>query len=247
MRIIARLDVKPPYVVKPVHFEGLRKIGSPVDLSTKYYSEGADEIVYIDIVSSLYQREIVYNLIKDVSKEIFTPFAVGGGIKNLEQAKKIINNGADKIIVNTNSIINPNLISELVSIFGSQAICVHIQAKKWKNWYECYTDCGRNKTGIDIIDWAKEAEELGAGEIILSVIDNDGRNNGFDLHISEKLINSVTIPVVIGSGAGSLDHILELSKLNPSGILIGSLLHYNKHSIIEIKKYLLGNNINVKL
>lgn len=247
MRIIARLDVKPPNIVKPIHFDGLKKLGNPQDFAKKYYEEGADEIMYIDIVSSLYRRDILFDLAKDVSKNIFTPFMVGGGVKTIEHTKKLIHNGADKVILNTNAIADPLIIKKIVSIFGSQAVSIHIQAKKWNNWYECYTDCGRNRTGKDVIEWAKEAEEFGAGEIVLSVIDNDGRQRGFDLEISKKIIETVNIPVVIGSGAGSLDDILELAKLNPSGIAIASLLHYNVHSIKEIKQYLIDNGLNIHI
>jgi imidazole glycerol-phosphate synthase subunit HisF len=247
MRIIARLDVKPPYLVKPIHFDGLRKLGDPKEFAKEYYEEGADEIIYIDIVSSLYQRNILFDLARDVSKDIFTPFAVGGGIKNIEDVKELIHNGADKVILNTNAIIDPLIIKNIANIFGSQAISIHIQAKKWDDWYECYTDCGRNRSGKEVISWAKEVEELGAGEIILSVIDNDGRERGFDLEISQKLIQAVDIPVVIGSGAGSLSDILNLAKLNPSGIAIASLLHYKKFSIREIKQYLINNGLNIHL
>jgi cyclase len=247
MRIIARLDAKPPYIVKPIHFEGLKKIDTPKNLSDKYYENGADEILYIDIVSSLYQRDIVFDLIKDTSKDIFVPFAVGGGIKSLEDAKKLIHNGADKIVLNTNAIKNPKLIEEIATHFGSQAVVVHIQAKKWDNWYECYTDCGRERSNKNVLEWVKEVESLGAGEILLSVIDNDGRQRGFDLDISKKVIESVNIPVIIGSGAGSLEDILEVAKLNPSAIAIASLLHYDKFTIKEIKEYLLNNSIKVNL
>lgn len=247
MRIIARLDVKPPYLVKPIHFDGLRKLGDPKEFANKYYQQGADEIIYIDIVSSLYQREILFNLARDVSKDIFTPFGIGGGIKNINDVKELIHNGADKVIVNTNAILNPSLIKNIANVFGSQAISVHIQAKKWDDWYECYTDCGRNRSGKEVINWAMEVESLGAGEIILSVIDNDGRERGFDLEISEKLINAVDIPVVIGSGAGSLSDILNLANLNPSGITIASLLHYEKYSITEIKEFLIKKGIKIHI
>jgi imidazole glycerol-phosphate synthase subunit HisF len=247
MRIIARLDVKPPNVVKPIHFDGLKKVGKPQDLAKKYYEDGADEIVYIDIVSSLYRRDILFDLAKDVSKDIFTPFAVGGGVRTIEHTQKLIHNGADKVILNTNAIIDPSIIKGIVSVFGSQAVTIHIQAKKWDSWYECYTDCGRNRSDKHVIEWAKEVEDFGAGEIILSVIDNDGRQRGFDLELSNKLIESVNIPVVIGSGAGSLDDILEVAKLNPSGIAIASLLHYNVLTIEEIKQHLINNGFHVHI
>jgi len=247
MRIIARLDVKPPYVVKPVFFEGLRKIDTPQVLAEKYFLSGADEIIYIDIVASLYQRDIIFELIHDVSKKIFIPYCAGGGIKCVEDVKQLIHDGADKVVVNTNAIHEPALIKQIARVFGSQACSVHIQAKKWNNWYECYTDCGRNRSGKDVVEWAKQVEEQGAGEIILSVIDQDGAQKGFDLKIAEKVINSVNIPVVVGSGAGTLDDILELSRLNPSAIALASILHYDKYSINEIKAFLYENGVEVQV
>lgn len=245
MRIIARLDVKPPFVVKPVHFEGLRKIDTPSNLVNKY--KDADEIVFIDIVSSLYERDIQFDLIKDVAKDVFIPFGVGGGIKSLDDAKKFIHNGADKVILNTHVLKNPNLIEEIVKHFGSQAVTIHIQAKKWDNWYECYSECGRERSYKDVLKWAKEVEELGAGEILLSVVDMDGRKRGFDLEITKQIIENINIPIIVGSGAGTKEDILEVAKLNPSGIAIGSILHYDILNIKEIKSYLDKNGIKVSL
>ncbi|MFA5879972.1 MAG: HisA/HisF-related TIM barrel protein, partial [Candidatus Margulisiibacteriota bacterium] len=161
-RIIARLDVKPPYVVKPVHFEGLRKVGDPVDIANKYYLQGADEIVYIDIVASLYRRPLLFDYIKKTAKDLFVPFAVGGGITKIEDIAYLIHNGVDKVIINTYALqTDPEIINRAARIFGSQAIVVHIQAKKWDGWWECYSDCGRIKSGKNVIDWAKEVEDRG--------------------------------------------------------------------------------------
>ncbi len=239
MRVIAKLDVKPPFVVKPVHYEGLRKVGTPQELAKKYYLDGADEVFYIDIVASLYQREILYEHIKNSAKELFVPFAVGGGVKTLEDFSKLFHNGADKVVINTFALTNPNIIDEASKIFGSQAVVVSIEAKKWANSYECYSDCGRVKSGVDVINWAKEVESRGAGEILLNSVDRDGRMRGFDLELCEKVINLVDIPVVISSGAGSLEDIKEVAKLKPSAIAIASLLHYNKVSISDIKSAIL--------
>ena len=245
MRIIARLDVKPPYVVKPIHFEGLRKIDIPTNLIDKY--KDADEVFFIDIVSSLYNREIQFDLIRESAKNIFIPFAIGGGIKDVNDAKKLIQNGADKVVLNTSVLKNPKLITDIAKHFGSQAVAIHIQAKKWDNWYECYSECGRERSYKNVLEWVKEVEQLGAGEILLSVIDKDGRKRGFDIEISQKVIESVNIPVIIGSGAGKKEDILEVAKLNPSGIALASILHYDISSIREIKEYLYKNNIKVSL
>lgn len=249
LRIIARLDVKPPHVVKPVHFDGLRKIGSPSDLSLKYYNQGADEILYIDIVASLYQREILPIEIEKASKNIFIPFAAGGGVKSSSDFSTILRHGADKVVINTHALQKtPELISECANIFGSQAVVVHIQAKRWKTWWECYSDCGRIQSGKDAVEWAQEAETLGAGEILLSSVDTDGRQKGFDISLISKITKKVQIPVIAGSGVGSLVHIGELvEETNPDAIAIGSYLHYNKGTIGDIKQYLSDRNVEVAL
>ncbi len=245
MRIIARLDVKPPYVVKPVHYEGLRKIGKPKELALKYYRQGADEIIYIDIVSSLYQREILLDEIKEASEDIFVPFGVGGGVESIDDFSKLFHYGADKVIINTNAIKNTNIIDEASKIFGSQAVVVSIQAKKWDKNFECYTDCGRIPSGKDVIEWVNEIQDRGAGEIILSSIDCDGRQRGFELELIDKVINNSKVPIIVGSGAGNLEHILEVTKLKPDGIAIASMLHYDKTTITEIREYLIKNGVEL--
>jgi cyclase len=244
-RIIAKLDVKPPYVVKPVHFEGLRKMGSPSELAKKYYNQGADELFYIDIVSSLYQRDILFDNIEKVASELFIPFAAGGGIKSIDDFSKMFRMGADKVVINTYAVQeDPSIINKASEIFGSQAVVVNIEAKKWKNHWECYTDCGRIQSQKDVLEWVQEVEQRGAGEILLQSVDTDGRRRGFDTELAEKVVNLVDIPVVVSSGAGSLEDIKTLIKVaNPSGIAIASLLHYDQATIQDIKQCL---NINEK-
>lgn len=246
-RIIAKLDVKPPYVVKPVHFEGLRKIGLPVDLAKKYYEQGADEVIYIDIVASLYQREIIFKDVQKTADQLFIPFGVGGGVRKIEDFSELFHSGADKVVINTFSVQeNPEIINQAAEIFGNQAVVVNIEAKKWENDYECFTDCGRIESGKNVIEWAKEVESRGAGEIFLQCIDNDGRQKGFDIQLAKSVVNSVKIPVVIASGAGNLENIKELIEhVNPSGIAIASILHYDKFTINDIKNYLNKSNIKV--
>lgn len=246
-RIIAKLDVKPPYVVKPVHFEGLRKIGTPQELAKKYYEQGADEVMYIDIVSSLYQRGIVFEEIEKTANELFIPFGVGGAVRSIEDFSKLFHYGADKVLINTYAVQeNPNIINQAAEIFGSQAVVVNIEAKEWDNWYECYSDCGRVQSNKDVLDWVKEVEQRGAGEILLQSVDKDGRKRGFDLELAKKVVESVNIPVVIASGAGKLEDIKELIEYaKPSGVAIASMLHYDLTNIKEIKKYLSDNGIEV--
>jgi len=247
VRIIAKLDVKPPFVVKPIHFEGLRKVGTPPELAKKYYVQGADEVVYIDIVSSLYQRDIVFDEIEKTANKLYIPFGVGGAIRSLEDISKLFHIGADKVVINTYAVQeNPEIINKAAEIFGNQAIVINIEAKKWGAHWECYTDCGRIRSGRDVLEWAKEVESRGAGEILLQSVDKDGRNRGFDLELCKKIVESVDIPVVVASGAGSLEDIKEVIECaKPSGVAIASLLHYDKITINGIKTYLRNNAIEV--
>jgi len=249
IRIIAKLDVKPPNVVKPVHFEGLRKMGNPSELAKKYYDQGADELFYIDIVASLYRREILFNDIERVANELFVPFAAGGGVKSIDDFSKMMHLGADKVIINTYSVQeNPDIINNAAKIFGSQAVVVNIEAKKWQNHWECYTDCGRIQTGKDVLEWVQEVEKRGAGEVLLQSVDMDGKCRGYDVELAKKVVDSVDIPVVVSSGAGSLEDVKEVIEFaNPNGVAIASLLHYDRLTIQDIKNYLRSNGISVIL
>jgi len=246
-RIIVKLDVKPPYVVKPVHFEGLRKMGIPSQMAKKYYDQGADEVMYIDIVSSLYQRNIIFEEIEKTANELFIPFGVGGAIRTIEDISKLFHIGADKVAINTFAVQeDPSIINKAAEIFGNQAIVVNIEAKKWDDYWECYTDCGRIQSGKDVLEWVEEVEKRGAGEILLQSVDKDGRNRGFDLELCKKVVDLVDIPVVVSSGAGTLEDIKEVIEYaKPSGVAIASLLHYDKVTIRDIKKYLKNSNIEV--
>jgi len=247
VRIIVKLDIKPPYVVKPVHFEGLRKMGGASELAKKYYDQGADELVYIDIVSSLYQRNIIFDEIEKTANELFIPFSVGGAVRSIDDFSKLFHIGADKVAINTYAVQeNPDIIDNAAKIFGNQAVVVNIEAKKWGDYWECYTDCGRMQSGKNVLEWAKEVEDRGAGEILLQSVDSDGRNRGFDLELCKKVVELVGIPVVVSSGAGSLEDIKKVIEYaKPSGVAIASLLHYDKNTIKDIKDYLRKNNIEV--
>ena len=248
-RIIAKLDVKPPYVVKPVHFEGLRKMGKPSELAKKYYDQGADELFYIDIVSSLYQRKILSEGISETASELLIPFAVGGGVNSIDDFSKMFHMGADKVVINTYAVQqDPNIINKAAAVFGSQAVVVNIETKKWHQNWECYTDCGRIQSGKDVMEWVKEVEQRGAGEILLQSVDTDGRRRGFDIELSKEVVKSVDIPVVVASGAGSLEDIKVLIETaSPSGVAIASLLHYDQVTIQDIKNYLKNSGIMVSL
>ncbi|AGB02351.1 imidazole glycerol phosphate synthase subunit HisF [Methanoregula formicica] len=249
LRIIARLDVKPPDVVKPVHFEGLRRMGSPKDLASKYYNQGADEILFEDIVASLYRRPIMLDLIHQTSRDLYIPFAAGGGVQATEHFEQLLHNGVDKVLINTYALQeDPSIIRRAAEIFGSQAVVVHIVAKHWTDWWECYSDCGRIRSGKNAVSWAKEVESLGAGELLVSSVDRDGRNRGFDKDLIAAIVSKVKIPVIAGSGAGSLEEIRDMiTHAKPDAVAIGSLLHYNKTTIGEIKTFLADSGIEVAL
>ena len=249
IRIIPRLDVKGPNVVKGINLEGLRVIGNPVELAYKYYKDGADEILYLDIVASLYQRNFDFDLLKSVSKKIFVPKTVGGGIRSLNDINNALRAGADKIAINTYAVHHPEFIAEAVHKFGSQCIALSVEAKKTKagNW-ETYTDGGREKTDINSIDWIKKAISLGVGEIIITSIDQEGTKQGFDLELIDKVIAISPVPVIVCGGAGSLDSVKEMMETcHPEAISAASVFHYRDYSIRDLKHYLKQNGCSVRL
>lgn len=249
MRVIAKLDVKPPHVVKPVHFEGLRKVGTPSELASRYYEQGADEIFYVDIVASLYQREILLEQVADAARELLIPFAVGGGVRTIDDFSRLFHHGADKVAINTGAVANPSIIDAAARVFGGQSVVLNIEAKRLSaGKWTCYTDCGRIPSGLDLLDWVREAEARGAGEILLQSVDTDGRRCGFDIELVQAVVDAVRIPVVAASGAGTLDQILALAQqASPSGIAVASMLHYGDTNIGQIKKHLQENGVEVAL
>lgn len=240
MRIIAKLDVKPPFVVKPVHFDGLRKIGEPHSLAEYYYEQGADEIFYIDIVASLYQREVLFDDVRRAASNVFVPFAAGGGVRSLDDMSRLFHCGADKIVLNTFALQqDPGLITQAAHLFGSQSVVVNIEAKQWDGWWECYSDCGRIRSGKDVLSWVDEAQDLGAGEILLQSVDRDGRKCGFDIDLITRVKERISIPLVAASGAGSLEDIREVYRQSaPDAIALASVLHYGTCDIAAVKSML---------
>lgn len=249
MRVIAKLDVKPPYVVKPVHFEGLRKVGAPSDLAGRYYDQGADEIFYMDIVASLYQRQILLDEVAEAARTLLVPFAVGGGVRTIDDFSRLFHHGADKVVINTGAIATPDIIDSAARVFGGQSVVLNIEAKQLSaGKWTCYTDCGRIPSGLDVLEWVREAEARGAGEILLQSVDTDGRRRGFDLELVRSVVDAVRIPVVAASGAGTLDHILEIAQqAAPSGIAVASMLHYGQTDIGQIKQHLKDNGVEIAL
>ena len=236
-RVIARLDIKNNFVVKGIQFEGWEKIGNPIELAIKYYTNGADELVFIDNVSSLFSQKSMLDILKNSLKKIFIPIGIGGGIKKIEDAKKILFTGADKIIINTAFLKNPNLIKLFVNTFGSQSIILSIQAKKFSNsTWMAYMEAGRENGKKEVLKWIKEAESLGVGELLVTSIDNEGLKKGLDLELYKKIKKITNLPIIAGGGFnGSSKDINSLKSFNLSGISIARLFHENKITPNKLK------------
>lgn len=249
IRIIPRLDIKGPNVVKPVHTEALRVVGDPKKLARRYYDEGADELIYLDIVASLYQRNLDFELLKSVTEGILIPCTVGGGIRSLQDINNALRAGADKIAINTYAVHHPEFLSAAAKEFGSQCITLFIEAKRQPDGsYEAYTDGGREHSGVDVFEWVKNGVELGVGEILISSIDQDGTRRGYDLDLVKKIAESVPIPVIAHGGAGipeSVESIICEGKAD--AVSASSIFHYKDFSINELKKYLKRKNVNVRI
>jgi len=249
IRLIARIDIKNEFVIKGIHLEGLRKVGSPNELAKKYYNEGIDEIIFMDAVAAYYDRNSLSQIIMQACEDVFIPITVGGGIRKIEDIKVALNAGADKVAINTEAINNPSFIQEASKMFGSQCIVSSIVAKKIsENKWEAYIDNGREPTGKDIIDWAIEVERLGAGEIMLTSIDKEGTKKGFDLELNQLVSKTVSIPIISSGGMKDSNHAKELIlNSNIDAIATASTLHYNLESVYDIKEKLIHNNIKVRL
>jgi imidazole glycerol-phosphate synthase subunit HisF len=248
IRIIPKLEIKGLNVIKGIRMEGLRVVGLPEEMSLKYYLDSADEILFIDTVASLYGRNNLHDLVSKVSDKIRLPLCVGGGIRNLEEGKALLRSGADKVSINTQACKTPDLITSLAKSFGSQSVVASIQAKKkTNNMWEAYYNNGREKTDIDVIEWVKEVVDRGAGELLLTSIDQDGTKLGPDLELVDKIINLVNIPVIVSGGINSIDDILKLIDLGVSALAIANILHFNKATISGLKKELIKNNFSTRL
>jgi cyclase len=229
IRIIPRLDIKGPNLVKGIHLEGLRVLGKPSDFAKYYYEQGADELMFMDVVASLYERNSLHHIISETAKSIFIPITVGGGLRSISDIKEVLRVGADKVCLNTAAIKNPQLIKDASRIFGSSTIVVAIEAIKEGNGrYLAYTDNGREYTGVDVFEWAQKVEELGAGEIVITSVDREGTGQGYDTELVSKITNLVSIPVIAHGGAGKKEHIVDIFKgSNASSAMISSLFHYH--------------------
>ncbi|WP_413391299.1 imidazole glycerol phosphate synthase subunit HisF [Prochlorococcus marinus] len=247
MRIISRLDIKGDNLIKGVQLEGLRVLGDPLEFARKYYFEGADEIIYIDCVASLYGQNHLHSLISDVSKSTFIPTTVGGGVRSVEDIRKLLLTGADKVTINTSAVQDPDLIQNASKEFGSQCIVSSIQAKRIKpGHWNALIENGREESGLDVLKWALKVQDLGAGEILLTSVDNDGTMGGLDFDLINKVNNIVDIPVIV-SGGFCIDDVEKLENNLINAIAIGSSLHYKKTSLKEVKDKLNQKGIEVRM
>ncbi len=228
-RVIARLDIKGPNLVKGIHLEGLRVMGKPEDFASYYYENGADELLYMDVVASLYDRNSLKDIITRTANEVFIPLTVGGGLRTIEDITEVLRYGADKVSLNTAAIKNPEIIKQAAEAFGSSTIVVAIEAIKQNDGkYLCYTDNAREYTGVDAFEWAQRAEELGAGELIITSVDKEGTGEGFDIELTKKISQSVKIPVIAHGGPGKLEHFKEvLTDGCADAVSVASMLHYS--------------------
>ncbi len=245
LRIIARLDIKGANLIKGIHLEGLRVVGDPQVHAEKYYNDGADEIIYMDTVASLYGRNNLLDVVTRATEHVFVPMTVGGGIRSVEDARALLRAGADKIAINTAAVKDPSLITKISDVWGSSTIVLSIEAKqtapgKW----EAYTDNGRERTGLDVVQWAEQGAQLGAGEIFLTSVDQEGTKNGFDCQLVSAVTKLVDVPVVASGGFGKLEHLKELMQVSkPTGVAIADSLHYKKFNFNEIRAFCVSNNI----
>ena len=247
-RIIPCLDVKNGRVVKGINFVDLKDAGDPVEQAKIYSDGGADEICFLDITASNENRDTIYEVVKETSKKCFVPLTVGGGVRSVEDINKLLNCGADKVSINTAAVKNPEVVIESSKKFGSQCIVIAIDAKKSGNEWEVFTHGGRNKTGLDALDFLKKMEDCGAGELLVTSMDRDGTQVGYDIDLMYRISTKVNIPVIASGGVGNLDHLVDGIKLgNANAVLAASIFHYGKYSVKEAKEYLDSKGIPVRI
>ncbi len=247
-RIIPCLDVRDGKVVKGVSFRKLRAAGDPAELARRYDEEGADELVLLDITASLESRRTMLRVVEEVADNVTIPFTVGGGVRSLEDVESLLCSGADKVSVNTAAVKNPVLITRLADRFGSQCVVVAIDAKRVGWGWEVYIYGGRTPTGMDAVNWARKAESLGAGELLVTSIDADGGRRGYDLELLRRITSSVNIPVIASGGAGGPRHVYEaLTKGGADAALAASIFHYGVYTVMDVKNYLAGRGVPVRL
>jgi cyclase len=247
-RIIPCLDVTNGRVVKGVNFIGLRDAGDPIEISRRYDDQGADELTFLDITASSDDRDLILHIIEEVAAQVFIPLTVGGGVRKVEDVRRLLNAGADKVSINTSAVQNPELVREAANRYGSQCIVVAIDAKRAENGWQVFTHGGRNATGLDVIEWAKKMQALGAGEILLTSMDRDGTRNGFDLALIRSVSDTVDVPVIASGGVGNLQHLVDgIVAGHADAVLAASIFHYGEYTVRQAKEYMAQHSIEVRL
>ena len=248
LRLIARLDIKGPNLIKGIHLEGLRVIGAPNEHALDYYNQGADELIYMDVVASLYGRNHLGDIIKNAAKDIFIPMTVGGGIRSIEDVREILRVGADKVAINSAAVANPKIITEVARQFGSQCMVVSIEAKKVEgDHWEVYTDNGRERSGIDVVEWAKLCVLNGAGEVLLTSVDREGTRKGFDVELVKAVSSVVNVPVIASGGMGEPEDLLSVVvEGGADAVAMADILHYKRAEIGDVRAVALQEELGVR-
>jgi cyclase len=248
VRLIARLDIKGPNLIKGVHLEGLRVVGDPQEYARRYYEQGADELIYMDIVASLYGRSKLTDIVRRAAHDVFVPMTVGGGVRNIDDVRDLLRAGADKVAINTAAVRRPELITEVARRFGSQCMVLSVEAKRQSaGKWEVYTDCGRERSGIDALEWARRGVELGAGEILVTSIDREGTRSGFDVELTRSIATHVRVPVIASGGYGEPSHLLEVVQIGSAdAVAFADALHYGRTAISELREHAQRAGINVR-
>lgn len=236
IRLIARLDIKGPNLIKGIHLEGLRVVGPPNEHALRYYAQGADELIYMDCVASLYGRNHLGDIVKAAAKDIFVPMTVGGGIRSVDDATEILRAGADKVAVNTAAVATPQLITDIARRFGSQCMVLSIEAKQVgpERW-EVYTDNGRERTGLDVIEWVRHGVSMGAGEVLLTSVDREGTRKGFDINLVNAVTSEVSVPVIASGGMGKPEDLIAVVDSGADGVAMADILHYGRAELGDIR------------
>jgi cyclase len=246
-RLIARLDVKGPNLIKGIHLEGLRVIGDPQVYAERYYRQGADELIYIDIVASLYGRNSLGEIVARAARDVFVPLTVGGGLRSIDDVRQMLRAGADKVAINTAAIRRPELITEVAERFGSQCMVLGIEAKRTAvGGWEAFTDNGREFTGLDVVEWCQRGYELGAGEILLTSVDQEGTRKGFDSALIEAVTEKVPIPVIASGGMGTVAHMLDAFAHGADAVAMADALHYDRMTISEVRAAAIAAGLPVR-
>lgn len=246
-RLIARLDIKGPNLIKGIQLEGLRVIGDPRAYTQAYYGQGADELIYMDTVASLYGRNNLRDIVRWASGGVFVPMTVGGGLRTIDDVKEILRSGADKVAINTAAIARPDLITEVSRRFGSQCMVLGVEAKQSApNKWEAYTDNGRERSGLDVLDWCRRGYELGAGEILLTSVDREGTRRGFDVALVRAIAAAVPIPVIASGGMGAMDHFFSAVEAGADAVAMADVLHYGRLTLPQIRAAALAAGLKVR-